>query len=267
MASLSVVILTFNEEANIEACLESVKWADEIIIVDSGSTDATCELARRYTDKVVFHPWSGFAEQRNYGRSLASGEWILDLDADERITPALRAEIQELLQANSECLADGYRIYIQDWMFGKFVNYGSWPHQDPIRLSRAGTVRWQGTVHERAVVATGRVDRLRNPILHYSHITITAFLNKMNRYTDQEAAEMFEQDKRANLLLALLGAIRAFGGQYVRLQGFRDGGHGLVLAVLMAIYYFVLRAKLWSLWYMHDHNQAGAGASQHASQE
>ncbi len=258
MATLSVVVLTFNEAANIEACLESVKWANEIIVVDSGSTDATCEIARRYTDKVVFHPCNGMAEQRNYGRSLASGEWVLDLDADERITPALQAEIQELLRRDPVCLADGYRIYIRDWMFGKFVRYGSWPYQAPVRLSRAKVARWQGTVHERAVVTTGRVGKLHNPMLHYSHTSIAAFLNKMNRYTDQEAAEMFAQGKRANLFLALLGAARAFGGQYIRLQGFRDGGHGLILAILMAVYYFVLQAKLWSLWYMFEHEEANA---------
>lgn len=252
MATLSIVVLTFNEAANIETCLESVKWADEIVVVDSGSADDTVTIARRYTDRVVFHPWEGYSSQRNFAHSLAQCDYVLHLDADEVVSSELRHEIQTLLRSDPCSLMVAYRIPIRDWMFGKFVRYGSWPHQKPIRLHRRGSGGWQGEVHEGLVVHK-QVGELSCPLYHYSHLTIASFVEKLNRYTDIEANEMFQRGHRANLLLALAGAVRAFGGQYIRLQGFRDGGHGLILALLMALYYFLVRAKLWSLWYLYEH--------------
>ncbi|MCL5995553.1 MAG: glycosyltransferase family 2 protein [Chloroflexi bacterium] len=249
---MSVIVITLNEAANIEACLESVKWADEIIVIDSGSSDDTCALARKYTDRVVSHPWEGYSEQKNYGHSLARGDYVLSIDADERVSPPLQSELQVMLTREAGALMSAYRIPICDWMFGKLIRHGSWPHQAPVRLYRKGALCWQGTVHE-ATVVEGQVGRLCHPLYHFSHTSIGSFLEKLNRYTDLEAEEMFQKGRRASLPLALAGAARAFGGQYIRLQGFRDGGHGLILALLMAIYYFVLRAKLWSLWYMHEH--------------
>lgn len=260
MTTLSVVVLTFNEATNIEACLESVKWADEIIVVDSGSTDDTVTIAKKYTDRTIFHPWEGYSGQRNFAHSLAQCDYVLHLDADEVVSVELQDEIRSLLRGDPRLLMIAYRIPIQDWMFGKFVRYGSWPHQKPIRLHRRGIGEWQGEVHERLVVH-GKVGELSKPLYHYSHLTIASSVNKINLYTDIEANEMFRRGQRANLVLALAGAVRAFGGQYVRLQGFRDGGHGLILALLMAFYYFLVRAKLWSLWYLHEH----PASSKHAT--
>lgn len=253
MATVAAVVLTKNEESNIADCLRSVSWVDEIIVVDSGSTDNTCAIAREYTDNVMFHPWAGFSAQRNYADSFVKSDWILCLAADERVSPGLQAEIAaqvKPLPADDPVVA--YRIPIRDWMFGKFVNYGMWPHQKHVRLYRRGKAQWVGTVHEWPEVA-GESGLLTQPILHYSHLTVARFIEKLNTYTELEANEMFARGQRANLATASLGAIRAFLGQYVRLQGFRDGGHGLILAVLMAVYFFVTRAKLWSRWYMQEH--------------
>lgn len=255
MQTLAVAVITRNEAANIAACLQSVAWADEIIVVDSGSTDETCAIARQYTNKVFFHTWTGYADQRNYANSLVTTDWVLMLDADERASDALRDEIRTVLaQPKGEQRVHAFRIPIKDWMFGKFVNYGSWPHQRHIRLYRVGCVTWHGAVHERQNVR-GAIGELSGPILHYSHTSIRRFLDKLNLYTEIEAEEMFKAGQRAGLGRALAGAFRAFLGQYVRLQGFRDGGHGLILALLMATYYFTVRAKLWSYWYLQEHRE------------
>lgn len=253
MATITALVITHNEEANIDACLRSLAFATALLVVDSGSTDNTCAIARSLGATVEYHPWAGYAEQKNYAHTLVKTDWVLSIDADERVSPELREEILGLLNAlppNSPVVA--YRIPIRDWMFGKFVRYGSWPHQRHIRLYRSGKVRWVGTVHEWQEI-DGPIDSLSQPILHYSHTTIGKFIEKLNKYTELEAQAMFAQGQRVSLTAAVLGAVRAFLGQYVRLQGFRDGGHGLILAVLMAVYYFVARAKLWSRWYMQGH--------------
>ena len=252
MATITALIITKNAADVIDACLKGVTWADEIIVVDSGSTDDTCALARRYTDKVIFHAWPGYSEQKNFGHTLVSSDWTLSIDADERVTEELQSEIRSVLGDPAGGSFDAYRIPIRDWMFGKFVNYGSWPHQTHIRLYRSGHAIWRGTIHEYLEVR-GQVGQLSSPILHYSHTSLGRFIDKLNKYTDIEAQEMFNQGIRVGLMRALLGATRAFLGQYVRLQGFRDGGHGLILALLMAFYYFTTHAKLWSLWYLHEH--------------
>lgn len=249
MATLAIVVLTYNEAANIETCLSSVAWADEIIVVDSGSTDETCVIAGRFTNKVVSHAWAGYSAQRNFGDTLASAGWILGLAADEVVTPELQAEIRTAVQSSDYA---AYRLFIRDWMFGKFVDHGSWPRQSHIRLYRGGSATWCGDVHEHVKV-DGAVGQLQNPLLHYSHTSIRRFIDKLNAYTEIEAEAMFANGQRISLLRASFGAIRAFLGQYLRLQGFRDGGHGLILAVLMAGYYFTTRAKLWSRWYMKEH--------------
>jgi glycosyltransferase involved in cell wall biosynthesis len=253
MDTLTALIITQNAAEVLDDCLASVRWADEIVVVDSGSTDDTCSVARQYTNKVIFHSWSGHAAQKNFGQTLVTGDWTLSIDADERVTPELQSEIRFILDRTvAGYLYDAYRIPIRDWMFGKFVHYGSWPHQAHIRLYRSGRVTWAGSVHEGAQVQ-GQTGQLSNPLLHYSHTSLGRFIDKLNKYTDIEAQEMFAQGTHIGLTRTLFGAARAFLGQYVRLQGFRDGGHGFILASLMAFYYFAARAKLWSLWYMHQH--------------
>ena len=249
MATITALVITRNSADVIEGCLKGLTWADGVVVVDSGSTDETCELARKYTDTVVFHEWPGHSAQKNFGHTLVGSDWILSIDADERVTEELQSEIRAAVENPA---FDAYRVPFRDWMFGKFIYYGSWPHQAHIRLYRSGKAAWRGTIHE-GVKVDGPVGQLSSPLLHYSHTTIGRFVEKLNKYTDIEAQEMFDRGVRVGLAGALLGAARAFLGQYVRLQGFRDGGHGLILALLMAFYYFATRAKLWSMWYMHEH--------------
>jgi glycosyltransferase involved in cell wall biosynthesis len=251
MSGVTAIVISLDEAANIGDCLRSLAWADAMLVVDAGSRDDTCAIARDLGATVVHHPWEGYSAQKNFAHTLVGTDWILSIDADERVSPELQQEITEVLRRGAILTVAAYRIPIRDWMFGKFVDHGSWPHQKHVRLYRRGKVRWEGAVHE-GLAIDGETGALHAPILHYSHTSVGRFVDKLNRYTELEAEEMFACGVRVGLGSALLGAARAFLGQYVRLQGVRDGGHGLILAVLMGGYYFVTRAKLWSRWYMQD---------------
>ncbi len=248
---LTAIIITFNEVGKIEDCLRSVTWVDEIIIVDSGSTDGTLEIARKYTDKVYVNAWPGYGAQKQYASSLATSDWTLSIDADERVSEALHDELQGMLKTVDNPHV-AYRVPIIDWMFGIVPHYGSWAHQAHIRLYRTGRVLWQGDVHEQTTI-DGTIGKLTGVLYHFSHTSVERFLFKLNKYTDLEATEAFNKRQRISLPTAAIRAARAFLGQYVRLQGFRDGGHGLILAIMMAFYEFIKHAKLWVLWYQHDH--------------
>ena len=245
MPTLTALVITKNEAANIGRCLHSVAWADERIVVDSGSSDNTVVIARGLDATVVEHAWEGYSGQRNFAASLAHGDWILIIDADERATLELRDEILAFIAAAPESIA-GARIPIRDWMFGRFVEHGSWPNQRHVRLYQRGRAVWGGEVHE-GLTIDGELGDLSYPLLHFSHLTIERFIAKLNAYTEIEARTLKAAGQSVGLGRALLGALRAFLGQYVRLRGYRDGGHGLILAVLMAGYHFTTRAKLWVL--------------------
>jgi len=255
MTKLSVVVITKNEQENIEECLESVCWADEIIVVDAYSNDNTCKIARKYTDKIYQRAWSGYSDQKNYGSELATYPWILSIDADERVTEALRQEIVAAIQREDFA---AYRIYIRDCMFGKWIEHGSWPRQCHIRLYRKDQAQWSGEIHE-GVVTTGKVGVLQHPILHYSHTSISKFIHKLNIYTDLEAEMEFRQGKRKSLLGVVIASLRSFLGQYIWLRGFADGPHGFILATLKAFYRFSEGIKLWEMRYKHDKGQAERG--------
>jgi glycosyltransferase involved in cell wall biosynthesis len=254
---LTVVINTLNEQAHIAECIQSVRpTATEVVVCDMYSDDDTVAIARELGAKIVYHERTGYVEPaRNYAVEQANGDWILVLDADERLTPELRQEIQGILNSavpESE-VVNAYGIPRRNWMFGKYVEHGSWKYEAPVRLYRKGCVTWRDAIHQGPLV-TGQVRNLKHSMLHLAHPTIERFLSKLNAYTEIEARQFFTRGVRIGLGRSVWGAARAFLGQYVRLQGFRDGGHGFILALLMSFYYFATRAKLWALWYQHDHN-------------
>lgn len=250
--TISALIITKNEEHNIADCLASVSWADEIVVVDSLSTDQTAEIASKCGAKVFQKEWSGYSAQKNFGAALCSGDWILSIDADERVSPALRDEI---CAATKTAEHAAYRIFVRDYMFGKWIEHGSWPNQCHVRLYRRGLGEWRSEVHE-SVVVRGSVGVLQGHLLHYSHLTIARFVQKMNSYTDIEAARWYEQGVRKSWPIAVLSPLRIFWDEYVAKRGCLDGGHGFVLAVLYAFYFFLARVKLWELWYKQDHGIA-----------
>lgn len=242
--TISALVIVKNEQGNVERCLESLQWADEIVIVDSFSDDSTVDLCRKYTEKVYQRQFDDYSTQKNFGQSKCSSEWILSIDADERVTDQLADEIRRAVQ-NRQISA--YRIPIRDWMFGKWIEHGGWDRQRHIRLYKQDRAVWCNRVHESIDVADGMVGYLTAPITHYSHTSISKFVEKMNRYTTLEAQTLYDQGIRIGWPRILRTLPWHFFQRYVLWQGFRDGAHGFILAVLIAMYHFLTRVKLWEL--------------------
>lgn len=239
---LSVIIITCNEASNIADCLASVAFADECIVLDSGSTDDTVEIARRAGARVEVTPdWPGFGPQKNRALALATGDWVLSLDADERVTPALAAEIQAVMAAP---VGPAYEIPRLSSFCGKFIRHSGWWPDPVLRLFRRGEGRFtDAAVHER-VVADGPVGRLRAHMLHYTYPDLAFAIQKMNRYSSDAAAMMHARGRKASVFSALGHSVWTFVRIYVVRRGFLDGGHGFVLAVLAAMGSFSRYAKL-----------------------
>ena len=250
--SISTVIITFNEEANIRRCLESVKWADEIVIVDSGSIDDTLKICKEYRCRVFNHEWEGYARQKNFGIESASADgWILSLDADEEVTPELADEIRAAL--NSDDPADAYSMPRRNLFLGRWMRHGGWYPDRQVRLFRRGAGEFNDVpLHEHIVMRdrSARIGSLANPILHYTYPTARDFIERMNLYTSIEAAAMAKEGpppiRRGGLLLSLAIAFPLkFAETYIYKGGWRDGLHGFIAAVLMATRVFVRQVKIW----------------------
>jgi hypothetical protein len=222
---------------------------DKIIVVDAESTDNTCEIARQYTEHIYTHPWAGFSEQKNFANQKATSDWILSVDADERCTPELQAEIRQVL-AQSEHV--GYQAPTRFITFGKPIRHGGWYPQYHIRLFRRGKAQWGRDVHEWLHV-DGSVGFLRNPLMHYAHPSVHQFIEKSNRYTTIEAATQHGQGRKPSLARMIGMPVARFLYKFFYQRGFLDGCHGFVLAVLLAMDAFMTEAKLWQL-YQSDEN-------------
>ena len=230
-AGLSVIIITKNEALNIRACLESVKWADEIIVVDSGSTDGTAAICREFTPHVYSHDWPGFGAQKNRALGYAGKDWVLSLDADERITPELRAEIRSAMNEGRE---DAYEIPRLSSFFGRFIQHSGWRPDHVTRLFKRGAGRFSDDlVHERVIV-TGSTGRLRQSILHESLRDAEELLSKINHYSTASALMLHQKNCTASLKKAVAHALWAFLRSYILRAGFLDGREGFMLAVSTA---------------------------------
>jgi len=240
--TLSVIIITKNEAKHILACLESVAFADEFIVVDSGSTDNTVELAREFGAHVeVTSDWPGFGPQKNRALDLATGVWVLSIDADERVTPELAREIQTIVAAPQ---ADAYEIPRLSEFCGRFIRHSGWWPDHVLRLFKRGTARFtDAAVHER-VEPQGPVLQLKGHFEHYPYPNLDALINKINRYSSDAAAMMYARGKRATIFSALGHGFWTFVRIYLIRRGFLDGRHGLVLAVTAAAGSFFRYAKL-----------------------
>lgn len=239
---LSVVIITFNEEGEIGACLESVAWADEIVVVDSGSADRTAEIAKRFTGRVIHHPWEGYARQKNWAVAQATHEWVLSLDADERVPPALKEEIREALGSSSGCA--GYLIPRKNFFLGRWIRHGGWYPDRVLRLFRRKEGRFvDRRVHE-SVSVDGRVGLLQTPLEHYTYRSMEAYFQRMDRYATLAAEEMFDKGKRTGWADLIVRPSATFLKMYLLRGGFLDGRDGFLLARLYSIYTFSKYAKL-----------------------
>lgn len=243
---LSVIIITKNEEENIEECLKHIApLAEEIIIVDSYSTDKTVEIAKKFTNKIFQGRFNNYKEKREFALSKASSDWILFLDADERITPLLGKEIQEAIKSQ---LFDGYLIPFKDIFLGKWLKHGGWSGYLP-RLAKRSKASIQNEVHERLVI-NGRVGKLSNRIIHYSDPSLHYRVFKTNNYTTLQAVE-YEKNHNENQFQIILKIIFLPFIQLIKTYffqcGFLDGMPGLIRAIMLSYTTFLLHAKRWEL--------------------
>jgi glycosyltransferase involved in cell wall biosynthesis len=243
MNRLSVTIIAWNEEERLRACLESVAWADEILVIDAESTDKTVEVAREFTDRIWVRTWPGFAAQKNFALDQATGEWVLSLDADERVTPELQARIGRIVRANGP--ADGYSIPRKNIFWGAWVRHGGLYPDYQLRLFRRASGRFVDSAVHESVVVEGRVETLAEPLLHHSYRGLEDFVTRSNRYSTLAAHEIVGRGGRAGLGDLALRPLGRFLSMYVLRRGFLDGWRGFVLAVLYANYVFLRMAKTW----------------------
>lgn len=244
MTGLSVTVITKNEVNFIRACLDSVRWADEIIVVDSGSTDGTVEICREYTDKIMLTDWPGFGPQKNRALAMATSEWVLSLDADEQVSPELKQEILSAMSFPEDHAA--FDLPRRSSYCGRRMRHGGWWPDYVPRLFRRGSARFSDDlVHERLVV-DGRIGRLREPLIHAAFENLENVLETMDRYSTIGARMMHDRGKKATMATAILHGFWSFFHTYVVRAGFLDGRAGFMLAVSNAegTYYKYLKLLL-----------------------
>jgi len=244
--SISLVIITFNEEKNIKACLETAKWVDEIIVVDSFSTDKTLQICSEYTDKIYQRAFEGFGKQKNYAIEKTSMDWIFVLDADERIPIELQEEIKDILNAKNNYFS-AYRLARKNFFYGYWLRWGDQYPDWQIRLFRRGVGRNDDFEPHHNFIFQGRLGTLRHPLIHITERKISDHFPKLNRFTDLAAAQRVQTCPKVHLYDLAFRPLVTFAQLYIRKQGFRDGIPGLIQAVFKSLYTFVKYAKVWEL--------------------
>jgi glycosyltransferase involved in cell wall biosynthesis len=242
---VSVTVITKNEAGDIGRALTSAAWADEIIVVDSGSTDDTVAIARQYTDKVIVREWAGYANQKNHAASIASHDWILSIDADEVVTPELASEVRQVLSADPSCAA--YRIPRVTWHLGRWVRSTDWYPDYQARLYDRRRADWAGKYVHESVKARGPVGQLRSEFQHYAYRDISDHLETIDRYSTYAARQMHEDGRRAGVFDVAIHPSLAFLRNYIAKGGLKDGIAGFIISALNSYYVFLKFAKLWEL--------------------
>jgi hypothetical protein len=228
--TLSVILITKNEAELVARCLESVKWADEIIVVDSGSTDGTVDICRRYTDRVVATDWPGFGPQKNRALAMATGDWVLSIDADEEVTQALAQEIQLLMQIDT-AEPSVYKVPRLSRLLGRPMRHGDWWPDEVPRLFRRGHAQFSDDlVHER-LIFNASVGTLQHLLLHDSIRSLDQMIQKINQYTQAGARRLHDNGKQASLTKAVGHGLWALFRAYILKRGFLDGREGFIAAV------------------------------------
>ncbi len=247
MPTLSVILITRNEEANLADCLASLEGiAQQIVVVDTNSSDRTLDIAKSY-GAVIAQPqdWPGFGPQKNRALDLATGEWVLSLDADERLTPALKSEIVTAIHDSAH--VDCFAIPRLSWYCGRFIRHSGWNPDYVDRLFKRGSARFSDDlVHER-LLPSGQVAKLENPMLHYSFMNYSQVLQKIDRYSTASAEQAFAKGKTSTPLKAVLHGAWSFFRTYFLQAGFLDGPQGFTLAMSNAQGTYYRYIKLWHL--------------------
>jgi glycosyltransferase involved in cell wall biosynthesis len=234
---VTATIITFNEAANIEAALASLSWADEIIVIDSHSTDDTVAIARRFTDKVIVRQWPGYIAQKNFAAEQAAHDWIFSLE--------LAAEVKALMASGPK--APGYRVPRVTFHLGRWMRSTDWYPDYQLRFYDRRRARWSGKYVHESVKADGPVEDLRGELQHYAYRDLAHHFQTMDRYTTLAAKQMFEEGRTAGFFDLMVHPPAAFFRNYLLRGGFRDGVPGLIVSAMNARYVGLKFAKLWEL--------------------
>lgn len=242
---ISASIIVFNEEENIAELCETVSWADEIVIVDSNSTDRTVEIARKYTDKIFNREFRGYKDKHEYADSMAAGDWIFWIDADERVTPELLSSIERIKKSPEERLPSGFRIARKTWYAGRWIKHGGWYPDYQMRLYRKADSYWDGAAPHQTARVTGRIETLDGELLHYTKRDLSEHHRVTNNYATLAAEHLEQQGARPGAGKIFFSTVAAFIRTYLLKQGFRDGVQGLIIAMFTAYGVFLKYSKVW----------------------
>jgi glycosyltransferase involved in cell wall biosynthesis len=245
MSGLSAIITTYNEADIIGDTLARLSFADEIIVVDSFSTDGTPDIARQHNARVLQHEYESPAAQKNWAIPQAARDWVLIVDSDEWVTPELAAEIERTIASPS---ADGYEIRRRNFFLGHEIKRSGWQRDWVLRLVRRDRARYEDRQVHEVMVCDGPVGRLNGTILHYSYRSMDDFWKKLRRYAEWNAAEALRQGRTVSPLYMLLHPPARFLKAYLLQGGFLDGAHGLVVCLLTAVYAAAKDIRIWEMW-------------------
>ena len=241
---LSACVITYNEEDHIRDCLESLRWADEIVVVDSGSNDRTRQISREFTDRVIVRPWTGHIQQKNTAVEEARGDWILSLDADERCSPELAEEVRRAIRDNGRGKV-AYEVPRRLFYMGRWLRFGGWSPEYKVRLFEKKRGRWGGINPHDRVEADGPVGRLEGALLHYSYRNLSDQIRQTYSFTGIAARELAARGRRAHLSDLTVRPLWAFLQRYVLRLGALDGMPGLMMAINHSFCVFLKYARLW----------------------
>jgi len=242
---ISAVVLAKDEEKNLTDCLESVKWCDEIVLIDDDSVDKTIEIAKKFNAKIFTHSLNNnFAQERNFGLQKAKGEWVFFVDADERVSLELKKEILESIKKPN---INGFFLKRQDFFGNRALKYGETANVRLLRLARKGKGEWQREVHEIWEIKD-EIGELKNPLLHYSHPTISEFLEHVNFHSSLHAQVLKKEGVKPSLFQIIFYPKAKFIQNYIFRLGFLDGTPGIIVALMMSFHSFLARAKLYQIY-------------------
>lgn len=244
--SISVALITKDEEQNIRRTLESVKWADEIVVVDSGSTDRTCDIAREYGAKIFHEDWKGFSAQKNSSIEKCSGNWVLSLDADEEILPALAVELKQAASSPDAC--DGYFIRRRNHFMGRWIRWGGGYPDSKLRFFKRGTALFKERAVHEEMQGKGKIGLLHCDMNHHAYPNLTLFIEHMNRYSTLGAEINHAKGKSGfSVLNIVISPVVRFIYNYVFRAGFLDGREGLLFHLYHSVYMSWKYSKAWEL--------------------
>lgn len=242
---ISAAIIVYNEEANIDALCKSLAWADEIVVIDSDSTDRTVEIAKQYTDKIFNREFKGYQDKHEFADAQTTGDWIFWIDADERVTDELKAAIDNLRNKSDNELADGYKISRKTFFMNRWIRHCGWSPDYQMRLYRKNRSYWDGVAPHQTARVDGRVETLDGELLHYTKRDLSEYHRVTDSYATLAAEHLVATGKTVGAFSIFTGSVAAFARTYILKQGFRDGVPGLMISMFTAYGVFLKYAKVW----------------------